>query len=79
MQGGELLWLLIDNMFVEDPDERSSADYARDEALKILQSMVSNESDDDSDGNKGSVTPRPSMLIAQPAAEFENAEEASKF
>ena len=65
MQGGELLWLLVDSMLIEDPDERSSADYVHDEALKILLSMASDESDDD--GDEGSVTPKPSMLAAQPA------------
>lgn len=78
MQGGELLWLLIDSMLVEDPDERSSADYIHDEALRILQSMASNESDDD-DEEEGSATPKPSMLTAQPSVGSVDAEEASTF
>ncbi|KAH8742716.1 kinase-like domain-containing protein [Diaporthe sp. PMI_573] len=54
-QGNELLWLVIDSMLVEDPDERSSADYVTTEAGKLLQSMAAR-----SDGG-GSATPTPSV------------------
>jgi len=74
-RGGELLWLLIDSMLVEDPEERSSADYVHDEAQKkTLQSMASIEPDDD-----GSATPKPLMFTAQPAVGSEDTEEASTF
>lgn len=76
-RGGELLWLLIDNMLVEDPDERSSADYVHDQALEILQHMTNNTlSDDDVES---SATPRPSMLGTQSTVESEDTEEASTF
>ncbi|KAK3336820.1 kinase-like domain-containing protein [Cercophora scortea] len=82
-QDGEILWLIIDSMLVEDPEERSSADYVHDEAVKILQSMVNNKpnNDDDDDGGDGSTTPRPSsMPTAQPAVGSEDdTEEASTF
>ena len=64
--GGELLYLIIDSMLVEDPDERSSADYINTEALKILQSMA-NESDDE-----GIATPRPSVLGAEAVSVVES-------
>lgn len=64
--GGELLYLIIDSMLVEDPDERSSADYINDEALKILQSMA-NESDDE-----GTATPTPSVLSAEAVSVVES-------
>ena len=70
--GGELLCLLLDGMLVEDPDERSSADYVTVEALKILQSME-NESDDE-----GSATPTPLILGAQSIVESESLDENSK-
>ena len=54
-----------------------SADYVHDEALKILQSMASNELDDD--GDEGSATPKPSMLTAQPAVGSEDVEDVSTF
>ena len=57
--GGELLYLIIDSMLVEDPDERSSADYINDEALKILQSMANEPEDEDT------ATPTPSILSAE--------------
>lgn len=78
-QGGELLWLLIDGMLVEDPDERSSADYVHDEAVRILECMTSNESDDDDHGDEGSATPKASMLAAQPTVGSEDPEEAPTF
>jgi len=34
-QGTELLYFLLDNMLVEDPEERSSADYCHNEALRL--------------------------------------------
>lgn len=64
-QGGELLYLLIDSMLIEDPDERSLADYVNAEALKLLQGMA-NESDDE-----GSATPKPSILGVQSVVESE--------
>ena len=80
VRGGELLWLLIDSMLVEDPEERSSADYVHDEAQKILQSMASIEPDDDGgDWDEGSATPKPSMFTVQPAVGSEDPEEASTF
>ncbi|KAL9009200.1 MAG: hypothetical protein Q9173_005748, partial [Seirophora scorigena] len=70
--GGELLYLLLDGMLVEDPDERSSVDYVTVEALKILKSME-NESDDE-----GSVTPTPSIVGARSVVESESLNENSK-
>ena len=75
-QGGGFLWLLLDNMLVEDPDERPSAGFVHDEALNFLQSMANNESDDD---DEGSAVPKPSILSAQSVAESEDAAEASTF
>ena len=54
-------------MLVEDPDERSSADYINDEALKILQGMA-NESDDEGTATPiatPTATPTPSVLSAE--------------
>ncbi|KAL8771399.1 MAG: hypothetical protein Q9194_004890 [Teloschistes cf. exilis] len=70
--GGELLYLLMDGMLIEDPDERSSADYVTAKALKILQSM-DNESDDE-----GPATPKPSILGTQSVVESESLKENSK-
>lgn len=79
-RGGELLWLLIDSMLVEDPEERSSADYVHDEAQKILQSMSSIKPNDDrGDWDEGSATPKPSMSTAQPAVGSKDPEQASTF
>ena len=75
-QDDDLLWLLIDNMLVESPEERSSADYVHDEAERILRG-IANESDDDD--KKGSATPKASILSVQSAGESEGAEEASTF
>lgn len=58
-QGSKLLYLITDSMLMEDPDDRSSADYVNTEAVKLLQSMA-NESDDE-----GSATSTPSILSAQ--------------
>lgn len=69
---GELLYLLLDGMLVEDPDERSSADYVTVEALKILK-IMENDSDDE-----GSATPTPSILGARSVVESENPDENSK-
>ena len=69
--GGELLYLLLDGMLVEDPDERSSADYVTVEALKILHSME-NESHDE-----GSATPTPSILGTRSVVESESLDEKS--
>lgn len=63
---GELLWLIIDNMLVEEPDERSSTDYINAEALKILRRMT-NESNDES-----TVTPTPSVLGAEAVSVVES-------
>ena len=79
-QGSQLLWLLLDNMLVEDPEERSSADYCHGKALELLQKITNTrrqESDDDDDD--GSTTPKPWMLGAQSVVESEKAEEASTF
>lgn len=75
-QGCGLLLLLLDNMLIEDPDERSSADFVHDEALKFLQTMANSGSDDD---DESSATPKPSILSAQSVAASENAAEATKF
>lgn len=58
-QKNELLFLIIDTMLIEDPDERSSADHVKTEAAKLLQSMV-NQSDEER-----STTPRIPILSAQ--------------
>ncbi|KAL8927683.1 MAG: hypothetical protein Q9172_001243 [Xanthocarpia lactea] len=71
-QGSELLYLIIDSMLVEDPDERSSADYVTIEAERLLQSMA-RESDD-----KGSATPKPSTVGAQSAVGSEDLSENSE-
>lgn len=52
-----LLHLIVDNMLVEDPDERSSADYVAEEAAKLLESMVQ-ESD-----SEGTATPKSPSTI----------------
>ncbi|KAL8678787.1 MAG: hypothetical protein Q9186_004897 [Xanthomendoza sp. 1 TL-2023] len=70
--GGELLYLLMDGMLIEDPNERSSADYITVKALKILQS-IDNDSDDE-----GSATPKPSILGAQSVVESESLDENRK-
>lgn len=47
-------WLVLDNMLVKDPNERSSAEYCHDEALKVLQRITNTrrqESDDDYDSS----------------------------
>ena len=69
-------------MLVEDPDERSSADYCHDKALKLLQRIndarrpESTPSDtESSDDDDGSSTPKPS--IQQSDVESESADEAS--
>jgi hypothetical protein len=73
IQNNKLLDLILDDMLVEDPDERSSADYCHDEARRLLEARkllddITNphcqESDEyDSDG--GSITPKPVTLAAQ--------------
>lgn len=85
-QGSELLSLLLDNMLVEEPDERSSADFCHDEALKLLQhiqdtwrqdstpSCIESGTDDDD-----STIPGPSIPGGQSALESESAEQASTF
>lgn len=85
-QGSELLWLLLDNMLVEEPDERSSADFCHDEALKLLQRitdtgrLVSSPSDTEpSADDDSSSTPRPRGLGSRSAAESQSAEQASTF
>ncbi|KIW58787.1 hypothetical protein PV05_03284 [Exophiala xenobiotica] len=71
-QGSELLYLVLDNMLFEDPDERSSADYVNTEAAKLLQSMA-HESDDE-----GSATPKPSTDGDQSVVESEDSNEDSE-
>ena len=78
-QGNELLWLVLDNMLVEDPEERSSADYCSDEALKLLQHIADTRRQESDDDDDGSTTPNPSMLGAQSAVESGNSEGASTF
>lgn len=75
-QGGDLLWLLIDSLLIEDPDERSSADYIHIEAQKLLRSMANQNLNDE---DEGAATPKHSMLSAQSAVKPEDAEEASTF
>ncbi len=70
-QGSELLYLIIDSMLIEDPDERSSADYVTIEAERLLQSMAK-ESDDE-----GSATPKPSTVGAQSVVGSEHLNENS--
>lgn len=70
--GGELLYLLLDDMLFEDPDERPSADYVTVEALKILKS-TGDESDDE-----GSATPIPSIVGARSVVDSESLDEKSK-
>ncbi|KAL8725456.1 MAG: hypothetical protein Q9166_007350 [cf. Caloplaca sp. 2 TL-2023] len=90
-QGTELLYFLLDNMLVEDPEERSSTDYCYAEALRLsncdsqipfLQRIKdtrhrdSSPSDTElSDDDDGSSTPKPSIL--QSDVESESADEAS--
>ena len=85
-QRSELLWLLLYNMLVEDPDERSSADYCHDEALKLLKLITdtrrqeSTASDTESrGGDDGSTTPKPSTPGSNSAMGSESSEEASTF
>ena len=68
----ELLYLILDSMLVEDPDERSSADHINTEALRILQS-IANESDDE-----GSATPTPSVLGAESVVKYDGLDESEK-
>ena len=70
--GGNLLYLLLDGMLVEDPDERSSADYVTIEALKVLESLE-NELDDE-----GSATPTLSIVGARSVVESESLDENNK-
>ncbi|MCJ1464927.1 hypothetical protein MMC07_003542 [Pseudocyphellaria aurata] len=70
----ELIRLLLDNMLVENPDERSPADCCHDEAQKLLRRLTVNplyqESDDD---DNGPTTPEASRLVAQSAVEPKSA------
>ncbi|TQW01764.1 protein kinase [Cordyceps javanica] len=58
----DLLWLVMDSMLVKDPDTRSSADYIRDEAGKIVERMEEMKERISSvpvyDGGRGPLTPK---------------------
>ncbi|MCJ1424194.1 hypothetical protein MMC29_002081 [Sticta canariensis] len=74
-QGSKLLFLILDNMLVEDPEERSSADYCHDEALKLLQGITdTRRQESDGDYDDGSTTPKAPMLVAQSIVESESAD-----
>ena len=78
-QGTELLWLILDNMLVEDPEERSSADYCHDKALKLLQRITNSRCHEPDDNDDGSTTPKLLILSPQFSVESENPQEASTF
>ena len=76
-KGSELLWLIYDSMLVEDPEERFSAGYCHDDALKLLQCMTDTQDLNDDDG---STTSKPSVPEGQSAVEPQSADsEASTF
>ncbi|MCJ1448634.1 MAG: hypothetical protein MMC23_009151 [Stictis urceolatum] len=67
----QLLSVILDNMLLEDPDERSSIDYVHDEALKILAKFVKDKTDSD-DGEVPS-TSKPSIPSIQSTMASEKA------
>ena len=71
--GSELLYFILDNMLVEDPDERSSADYCHDEALKLLQRINDARRPESTPSDTESSTPKPSILQSNVKSESDEA------
>ncbi|KAI8955287.1 kinase-like domain-containing protein [Xylaria longipes] len=65
-QGSDLLYMIIDNMLIEEPDERSSADYCRDQAAQLLESTNDTPrqgSDRDYDDGSASELPEEARVV----------------
>ncbi|KAL5120487.1 hypothetical protein ACEQ8H_001505 [Pleosporales sp. CAS-2024a] len=67
MKANKLLDFVLENMLVEDPNERCSADHCYDEACRLLDDITNphSQESDDKDSDDGSTTPKPSALAVQ--------------